>query len=186
MKTLYKITLFLTLLFSSGLVFAQSEGEFEKGVGLYNQGDYQKAGETLQKLVETDKENRKAWLYLGMSLMRQKENSKAVKAFQKADKIADEKDAKPDAGATKVNITSKPLAAYTTGARQAEIQGTVKLAVEFGADGSILSVVAFQSLPGGLTQNCIESAKRIKFETAKKDGKPYSTIGIVEYKFTIY
>jgi hypothetical protein len=37
-----------------------------------------------------------------------------------------------------------------------------------------------------LTQNCIAAMKGIRFDPARKDGKAYSTIKIIEYSFTIY
>jgi len=185
MKRLYKITLFCALLFSASAVFAQEVSEREKGFEFYDKSEYQKAVETLQKVVEINKKDRKAWLYLGMSQLKSPGKSKPAKAFKAADKINDA-DAETDATKTKVKIISKPRASYTEAARQNQIQGTVKLAVEFGADGKIKTVFAFQTLSDGLTQNCLEAAKGIKFDPATKDGKPYSTIGIISYQFTIY
>ncbi len=186
MKTLYKITLFCVLLFSASTVFVQEvQSEREKGFEFYDKGEYQKAVETLQKVVEINKNDRKAWLYLGMSQFKSPGKSKPAKAFKAADKISDA-EMEADATQTKLKIISKPRANYTDAARQNQTQGTIKLAVEFGADGTIKTVVAFQTLPDGLTQNCLESAKKIKFDPATKDGKPYSTIGIISYSFTIY
>jgi tetratricopeptide (TPR) repeat protein len=184
MKKLYNISLFITLLFTATIIFAQ-QTEREKGIEYYNNGEYQKAVETLQKIVETDKEDKQSWLYLGMSQTKLKNKSQAAKAFKKADKISDE-EKQPDNTQTKLKIISKPRAAYTDEARASMTQGTIKLAVEFGADGSIKSIFPFQTLPYGLTENCVESAKNIKFEPATKDGKAYSTIGILSYSFTIY
>ncbi|HVE55658.1 MAG TPA: energy transducer TonB [Pyrinomonadaceae bacterium] len=184
MKILYKITLVCALLFSASVVFAQ-ENEREKGFDFYNKGEYQKAVEILQKVVEVNKKDRKAWLYLGMSQLKSPGKSKPAKAFKAADKISDDEAEAGETG-TKLKIISKPRASYTDAARQNQTQGIVKLAVEFGADGKIKTVAAFQTLPDGLTQNCVESAKGIKFEPATKDGKPYSTIKIIEYSFTIY
>jgi tetratricopeptide (TPR) repeat protein len=185
MKRLYNSALFFVLLFGAVAVFAQeAESELEKGVGLYNQGEYQKAAETLQKLVETDEKNRKAWLYLGMSQVKLKD-SKAAKAFKKADKIT-EPAAETEATGTKVQILSKPRAPYTDQARQNMTQGTIKLAIEFGANGAVKTIAAFQTLPDGLTAGAVEAARKIRFQPATKDGTPYSTIGIITYTFTIY
>jgi tetratricopeptide (TPR) repeat protein len=187
MKKLYRGALFFGLLFSASVCFAQSESELEKGVGFYEKGDYQKAVETLQKLVETDENDRKAWLYLGMSEAKLKNKSNAVKAFKKAFKIRkDDAEETSDAAQTKTKTISKPRAEYTESARNNMTQGTIKLAVEFGADGKIKEVFAFQTLPDGLTETCVKAAWGIKFEPGKKDGKPYSTIAIVTYDFRIY
>lgn len=183
MKTLYKITLLFIFLFSVSNIFAQ-QTDREKGIGFYNNGEYQKAVETLQKIVETDKEDKQSWLYLGMSQAQLKNKSQAAKSFKIADKITDEE--KQVANQTKLKIVSKPRAAYTDEARSSQTQGTIKLAVEFGADGSIKAIFPFQTLPYGLTENCVESVKNIKFEPATKSGKAYSMVKILSYSFTIY
>ena len=186
MKTLYKITLFFALLFAANSIFAQPETEREKGFEFYNKGEYQNAVETLGKIVETDEKDRKSWLYLGMSYARLKNEKQAVKAFKKADKIRTEEPVKSDEKLTPLKITSKPRANYTDSARMNMVQGTIKLAVEFGADGKIKAIIPFQKLPDGLTENCVEAAKNIKFEPAAKNGQAFSTIGILSYSFTIY
>jgi tetratricopeptide (TPR) repeat protein len=186
MKKLYNTALFFVLLLSAvSAAFAQEQSEREKGFEFYEKGEYQKAVETLQKVVENNKKDRKAWLYLGMSQLKSPGKSKPAKAFKAADKISGE-DTEADANRTKVKIISKPRATYTDAARQNQTQGVVKLAVEFGADGKIKEVFPFQTLPDGLTQICFAAAKAIKFDPATKDGKPYTTIGIVSYSFTIY
>jgi len=187
MKKLYNTALFFVLLFSASVVFAQEEvvSEREKGFEFYDKGEYQKAVETLQKVVQINKKDRKAWLYLGMSQFKSPGKSKPAKAFKAADKISDE-ETEASENQTKVKIISKPRASYTDEARQNQTQGTVKLAIEFGADGTIKTVFAFQTLPYGLTENCLQAVKGIKFDPATKDGKPYTTIKIVSYSFTIY
>jgi tetratricopeptide (TPR) repeat protein len=183
MKNIFKLTIFLVMTLAGATVFAQENkaSALDEGVAFYNGGKYAEAEAALGKLVETDGKNRKAWLYLGMSRARLKKNSEAVKAFQKADQI---EGGTPEPGALK--ITRKPRVNYTDAARGNQTQGTVKLAVEFGADGKILAVVPFQKLPDGLTENSVAAAKKIVFEPAYKDGKAIPTIGIVSYSFTIY
>jgi tetratricopeptide (TPR) repeat protein len=188
MKKIYNITLFFGLLFAASVCFAQGESEFAKGVGFYEKGEYQNAVDVLQKVVETDAKDRKAWLYLGMSEAKLKNKANAVKAFKKALKIykEDAEETPVAAGQTRTKIISKPRAEYTETARRNMTTGTIRLAVEFGADGKIKEVFPFQTLPDGLTQNCVEAAWKIRFEPGKKDGKPYSTIAIVTYDFMIY
>ncbi len=184
MKKLYNISLFTILLFTASIVFAQ-QTDREKGIDFYNNDEYRKAVETLQKVVETDQKDQKSWLYLGMSQAKLKNKSQAAKTFKKADKISNPA-IEPDKNIIGVKIVSKPRAAYTDEARSSLTQGTIKLAVEFGADGSIKAIFPFQTLPYGLTENCVESAKNIKFEPATKEGKAYSVIKIISYSFTIY
>ena len=72
----------LTILLFAFVSFGQ-EDEPNKGIELYLQGDYNGAITILQNAVQTDKENRDAWFYLGMSFARIKKNKEAVKALKK-------------------------------------------------------------------------------------------------------
>jgi len=96
--------------------------------------------------------------------------------------------AKPKVPAVTIarQIIAKPRAEYTDAARQNNVTGTVVVKVTFLANGQIGSVVPVSSLPYGLTEKAIAAAKAIKFEPAKKDGVPYTTIAPVQYNFNIY
>ncbi len=83
-------------------------------------------------------------------------------------------------------IKEKPQPSYTDVARQNSTQGKMKIAVEFGKDGKLKFAYVIKGLPNGLTENCIEVLKKIKFEPGKKDEKPVSVVSIIEYSFTIY
>jgi TonB family protein len=168
------------LLFAS---FTSAQTESNKGIELYEKGEYETAVEHLQKAIETDKKDRNSWLYLGMSFARLKKGNEAVRAFKKADELPI-KDLLENERAVK--ITAKPRANYTDLARQNNTSGTVALAVEFGADGNIKSIILVQGLPNGLVEQTISAARKIKFEPAIKDGKSVAAIGIVKYSFTIY
>jgi TonB family protein len=85
-----------------------------------------------------------------------------------------------------VRIISKPSASYTDAARKNGIEGTVVLKVNFAASGQIATIFPVSSLPYGLTEQAIAAARKIRFESAKKDGVPCSVIKGVEYKFSIY
>jgi tetratricopeptide (TPR) repeat protein len=190
MKTLYKTFLFITLLLTASAVFAQEESQEEsdaaQGVGFYNQGDYQKAVESLQKATAANVENVESWLFLGMSLARLKKEPEAIKALKRADKIFSRKTLSPSEQIG-IKILEKPRPSYNDNARMNNTQGDVKLAVEFGADGKIKGVFPFQKLPNGLTENAVSVSKQIKFQPAVgKDGKPVTKISIVSYSFRIY
>lgn len=85
-----------------------------------------------------------------------------------------------------LKIISKPRASYTDSARQNGVQGNIRIAVLFGASGRIEYILLIKGLGYGLDQNAIGAAKRIKFEPAKKDGKPVSVVKQIMYGFTIY
>jgi TonB family protein len=98
------------------------------------------------------------------------------------------KNEKPvNAGVTsQIKILSKPQARYTDEGRKNNIQGSVTLKVTFSANGTIGSISTVSGLPYGLTEKAIEAARQIRFEPAKKNGVPYSSIRTITYSFTIY
>lgn len=182
MKILYKISL-LAAFFMLAVNFAFAQIERADGLKFYEQGEYEKAAVELQKAVDADKNDQEAWLYLGMSFARLKKGNKAFKAFSKGDGIKPKEPAEKDKN---LKIISKPRPRYTDAARQENVQGTIALAVEFGADGTIRFVFPIRGLPFGLTENAVSVARQIKFEPAVRDGKTISQIGLVGYSFAIY
>lgn len=60
--------MFTFVLLLKSFVFAQTEGQ--NGIELYNQGEFKGAIESLQKVVETNDEDYKAFLYLGESFVK--------------------------------------------------------------------------------------------------------------------
>lgn len=87
---------------------------------------------------------------------------------------------------TKARLISKPEPIYTEAARQNEIEGTVILKVVLSGTGSVISIRVTQGLPHGLTERCVEAAKKIKFVPAIKDGKPVSMWVQLEYNFNLH
>jgi outer membrane biosynthesis protein TonB len=83
-------------------------------------------------------------------------------------------------------MISKPRARYTDEARYNNVTGTIKIAVEYQADGSIGFTIPVESLPHGLTQNALQSARQIRFQPAVRNGNAVTVVGIVEYTFSIY
>jgi TonB family protein len=63
---------------------------------------------------------------------------------------------------------------YTEEARAKRVQGTVVLNAVFCRDGKVTNIEVVQGLPYGLTENAIETTRRIEFEPAEKDGEPVS------------
>jgi hypothetical protein len=84
-----------------------------------------------------------------------------------------------------VVIISKPPAQYTIEGRQNRIEGTVILSVTFLVSGQIGKILPLVKLPYGLTEKAIEAARKIKFEPAKKNGKPYTATEEIKYNFVI-
>ncbi len=87
---------------------------------------------------------------------------------------------------TQLTIDSKPIPGYTDAARRENIEGMVKLRVEFRADGTVGEIGVIEGLPAGLTEKAIDAAKKIKFEPAEVDGVPVPSTKLIEYTFAIY
>jgi outer membrane biosynthesis protein TonB len=182
MKSFYKIGLLFVLLASFANVFAQ-QSRREKGIELYNKGEYKKAAETLLKAADSGGGDRDLWLFAGMAFARADKKDDALAAFKKAsDAFVLEKSA-DDA---ELKIISKPVARYTDTARQNGVQGTIKVAVEFLETGEIGFVYPLNTLPDGLTENTVEAIRKVKFEPAKKGGKAVTAVRFLSYTFTIY
>ncbi|MGE0127316.1 MAG: TonB family protein [Blastocatellales bacterium] len=86
---------------------------------------------------------------------------------------------------TRPTILYREKAQYTQEARDNNIEGTVVLTVVFGADSQIKNIEVVRGLPHGLTENAIETAKKIRFEPAMKDGQPVGVRGTLEYSFKL-
>ena len=180
------LCLFIALIFLSAVsIFAQSETE--KGVELYRNGDYDSAIKILENVVKNDVKDRKAWLYLGLSFGKKRKDKEASKAFRKWDSIKIKSVAGiPDDSIEEIKILSKPRVSSTEESRRNKTEGKVRLLVEFMANEKIGLIFPLQTLPDGLTENCISAAKEIKFKPAQKDGKPIPVVRIIDYQFTNY
>lgn len=183
MRISFTAVLTLVLLFLTIQISAQ---ETRSGFEFYAAGEYRKAADALQKTIDADEQNRTARLYLGMSYAKLKEKKKAVKAFEQADKLTSKETAAPIDKEIPFQITVKPRVRYTDDARTNQIQGTIKMAVEFLENGEVGEIFPFKQLPFGLTESSVEAARKISFTPAQKDGKPVSTIEIISYSFSIY
>ena len=73
---------------------------------------------------------------------------------------------------TDVEILSKPKPAYTDEARRLRIEGDVVLQVTFGAGGTAVVLRVVEGLGYGLDEAAIDAAKKIRFNPAKRDGRP--------------
>jgi TonB family protein len=80
-------------------------------------------------------------------------------------------------------ILHREKAGNTKAAREAGIDGVVKLAITFEKDGNIRVDRVDQGLPFGLIEQAIIAAKKIKFEPANDNGEPVSMRGSLEYAF---
>lgn len=176
------LTTLIFLVLSAGFSFAQSVRE--KGIELYQNGDYKAAIEILQRVVEADENDGMAWRFLGMAYARTNNEEQSRKTFDKADDFRDE-----DLNKTydiPIKFIKLPKNNYTKKARQNNVKGRVKLAVEFRFDGKIGFIFPIKELPDGLTESAVKAANSIEFEPAVKNGRAVTVIKFVEYIFSIY
>ncbi len=87
---------------------------------------------------------------------------------------------------TRVRVLSKPEPQYTEEAREHGVRGTILLQAVLAGDGNVTFIFPIKTLPYGLTQMAIRSARLIKFDPAIKDGKPVSMVLQLEYSFNLY
>ncbi|MGE0104939.1 MAG: energy transducer TonB [Blastocatellales bacterium] len=91
----------------------------------------------------------------------------------------------PGTASLKPKIKHKEKAVYTSAARAQNIQGIVVLSVVFASDGTLKNIQVVKGLPFGLIESSLYAASKIKFDPAKKDGKPVSVRGILEFSFAL-
>ena len=88
---------------------------------------------------------------------------------------------------TRAIIKSKPNPAFTYEARLQGVRGRVKLRIILGSDGKVRDrMQVLEGLPYGITEEAMKAARQIKFEPARKDGRPVSQYVIVIYNFNLY
>lgn len=85
-----------------------------------------------------------------------------------------------------LRILAKPKPPYTDLARFYGINGSVTLRLTFLADGTIGSISVVNTLPFGLTESAIATARQVRFEPAMINGVPKTVTKTFQYGFTIY
>lgn len=91
-----------------------------------------------------------------------------------------------DPDITPMKILTKPNPTYTQKARSENISGTITMAVFFADSGRVTHALILKGLGGGLNETALKAAYGITFEPAKKDGKPFSQIKMIQYSYSIY
>jgi hypothetical protein len=82
-------------------------------------------------------------------------------------------------------ILNMPLATFTDSARDASINGEIRLKVTFSEFGQITKIVVLKHLDKGLMRNAALAALRIKVIPQEKDDKPIPATKTIEYRFSI-
>ena len=182
MKFVFRCAIILSIFLVASAVSAQ-QTDRDSGIDLYREGKFKEAIALLEKCVAADETDRAAWIYLGGAYVHTGESAKAVTAFSKSSVRPTGAQPKYDSS---VKITYKPRATYSETGRRNLSSGTVRVFVEFRADGKIGFVFPLPStVDPSLVQQSILAARGIKFEPAVKDGKPVTVINVTEYGFWI-
>ena len=99
--------------------------------------------------------------------------------------------AAPAAGAAKptgppdspVEVEFKPTPAYSAEARDARIEGTVALDVEFSASGTVHVIRVIEGLGYGLDDLAVSAAEQMRFSPAVRNGQRVDTRAVVHIVF---
>ena len=175
------VTFFVFFLLASAAIAQGSDRD--QGIDLYREGRFSEAIELLKKSVVADETDRAAWIFLGGAYLHADEESEAANAFERSHIRPTSPQPKYERS---VKVTYKPQPRYSEKARRHLSSGTVRIAVEFRADGTIgFTFPLPTTVDSTLIQQSIEAAKGIRFEPATKDGKPVTVINLVEYGFWI-
>lgn len=86
---------------------------------------------------------------------------------------------------TPVEILFKPKPVYTAEARELHIEGEVLLDVMFAASGDVRVLRIVRGLGHGLDEAAENAGQKIRFEPAKKDGRPYDSDAVVHIVFEL-
>ncbi len=89
-------------------------------------------------------------------------------------------------GWTPPRVKDAPPPAYPEEARRRHLQGTVRLELAIGADGTVKEVTALQGLPAGLTDAAVEAVRHWTFEPARDvEGRPVGITQVVGVRFRL-
>ncbi len=90
-----------------------------------------------------------------------------------------------DKGVRAPRLLHKVEPDYTDQAKDANIEGTVVLAIEVGPDGKAHNIRVLRSLDQGLDQNAIEAVRQWRFKSGTKDGEPVTVRANVEVNYRL-
>ena len=78
-----------------------------------------------------------------------------------------------------------PSPAYTSAAREASVEGKVRVEVSVGADGSVTNARVISGLGYGLDEAALSAARRASFEPATRCGKPVAATFVIAMRFSL-
>jgi tetratricopeptide (TPR) repeat protein len=172
-----------TVLLSCGsALFAQDEANFQTGIDLYRAGDFAAAVEKLEPLLKNGKLGLDGARYLAGAYIHLNRTDDATKLFKKSEKLSRRKnEIKYD---RELKITKQFLPNFDRSAIPDTFSSfSIRIAVEFKADGTIGFVHPFVATWKGVLPEAIKGVKAIRFEPAVVDGKPVTIVGQWDYNY---
>jgi TonB family protein len=91
----------------------------------------------------------------------------------------------PNAGTLAPVLVTKVAAVYTPQARQAGIEGTVRLSVHIGTDGRAHDIRVIEGLGYGLDTKAVDAVRQWRFRPGMKDGAPVVIAANIEVEFRL-
>lgn len=73
--------------------------------------------------------------------------------------------------------------AFPAAAREAGVEGVVRVEVSVGVDGSVTSARVLAGLGHGLDEAALEAARRASFDPATRCGKPVAGTAVLPFRF---
>lgn len=89
-----------------------------------------------------------------------------------------------DEAPTKPKPKSVPQPLYPASAREAGVEGKVRVEITVGPDGKVVSVRLLSGLGHGLDEAALEAARRASFEPGQRCGKPATATFVVSMRFS--
>ena len=83
-----------------------------------------------------------------------------------------------------LTILEAPLPEIKEQQKTVDVQGTIRLRVEFLNSGNIGEILPINQLPYGFTDNAIEAARKIKFKPEVKVSKAITLATVIQYVFS--
>lgn len=93
--------------------------------------------------------------------------------------IANEADAR-------ARIIHRPHPDFTEEARRNNVRGRVRIRAVLAADATVRHVLVLEGLPHGMTEECVNASRGIRFTPAVRNGRPVSQFIVLEYNFDSY
>lgn len=90
-----------------------------------------------------------------------------------------------DAGVVAPRVIEKHEPKYTPEAKEAKIQGTVRVSAVIDIDGRAHDINVERSLDDGLDANAVAAVETWRFEPAQKDGEPVPVAVNIEINFRL-